>query len=518
MRMRKITILLMAICFVTSCNEFDDSEIWDKLNDHEYRIAYLEEVCNKMNADIANLQTIVTAIENNDFIVNAFPLSDGNGYSLTFKSGKSIVVYNGKNGVNGKDGITPIISVMKDVDGIYYWTVNGEWLLVNGEKVRASALDGEKGADGKDGVDGEDGKDGQNGAAGKDGITPQFKIEDDYWYISYDNGKSWEMLGKATGSDGLNGADGDAMFKRVFVENGYVCFELNDGVGTVVRLPLMKDGVLKVELETAGTLSNVLTSEETRTTTSLIVKGRINEKDMQHIQIMSNLYALDLSDACFESIDQFWFKINPYNKDVVNMNLEELVLPRVITTEYVDLSYCLALKKVVVSGEDVAFQSSYGEENIMVLCPNLRTIEYAEGVEACSNKFKWSEDMNTIETIVYPSTMTKIPPTITICADHEDSSPGFLFKVPDVKLVCKAITPPVVDPLYFFGGPDVKFGYDPDKKIYYTDVGASKPYILYYRIELHEDAILFVPKESIELYKTAPLWENFTNIKAIEDI
>ena len=155
--MRKFTILLMAICFVTSCSEFDDSEIWDKLNDHEYRIAYLEEVCNKMNADIANLQTIVTAIENNDFIVNAFPLSDGSGYSLTFKSGKSIVVYNGKNGVNGKDGITPIVSVMKDVDGIYYWTVNGEWLLVNGEKVRASALDGEKGADGKDGQNGIDG-------------------------------------------------------------------------------------------------------------------------------------------------------------------------------------------------------------------------------------------------------------------------------------------------------------------------------------------------------------------------
>ena len=57
-----------------SCNKFDDSAIWNKLNDHEGRIAYLEEVCKTMNTNIVTLQTLVTALEANDYIINASPL------------------------------------------------------------------------------------------------------------------------------------------------------------------------------------------------------------------------------------------------------------------------------------------------------------------------------------------------------------------------------------------------------------------------------------------------------------
>ena len=330
----------MTTCFAVSCSEFDDSEIWDKLNDHEYRIAYLEEVCNKMNADIANLQTIVTAIENNDFIVNAFPLSDGSGYSLTFKSGNSNVDYNGNNGVNGKDGITPIVSVMKDVDGIYYWTVNGEWLLVNGEKVRASALDGEKGADGKegqngadgkDGVDGEDGKDGQNGAAGKDGVTPQFKIEDNYWYISYDNGKSWEMLGKATGDDGLNGGDGDSFFKAVSIDDGYIQFVLNDGNETVIKVPYYMDDVLVFVSENFGDIKNKLNNQQKRTVVHLIVKGFVDDTDVRYIaDQMLAIEILDLRETNLLSIPDYAFCKGPvkYGKE----SIRRIYLPETCTT------------------------------------------------------------------------------------------------------------------------------------------------------------------------------------------
>ena len=65
------------------------------------------------------------------------------------------------------------------------------------------------GADGQDGQNGTDGKDGQDGQDGKDGVTPQLKIEDGYWYISYDNGTTWTQLGKATGEDGKDGIDGE---------------------------------------------------------------------------------------------------------------------------------------------------------------------------------------------------------------------------------------------------------------------------------------------------------------------
>ena len=233
--MKKSAIIaLTALCFAVACNKFDDSAIWEKLNDHENRIVYLEEVCRKMNTDIVNLQTIITALESNDNIVSVSPLATGDGYTFTFSSGKSIVIYSGvngqdgtdgkdgvdgKDGIDGKDGVTPVISVMKDTDGVYYWTVNGEWLLVNGNKVKASAEDGEDGTD---------------------GITPQFKIEDDYWYVSYDNGASWNSLGKASG------LQGDSYFSEVSVNDHFVVFVLKDG--TEITIPKNSQGDMSLEL------------------------------------------------------------------------------------------------------------------------------------------------------------------------------------------------------------------------------------------------------------------------------
>ena len=52
------------------------------------------------------------------------------------------------------------------------------------------------------------GKDGEDGSSGQDGITPRLKIEDGYWYVSYDNGSTWTRLSKATGEEGAPGQDG----------------------------------------------------------------------------------------------------------------------------------------------------------------------------------------------------------------------------------------------------------------------------------------------------------------------
>lgn len=58
---------------------------------------------------------------------------------------------------------------------------------------------------------GADGLDGKNGQDGIDGIAPQVKIgEDACWYVSYDEGATWQSLGvKATGEDGAPGAKGE---------------------------------------------------------------------------------------------------------------------------------------------------------------------------------------------------------------------------------------------------------------------------------------------------------------------
>ena len=234
---RLFTLFAIALAFVaSSCNKFDDSEIWDKLNEHDKRITALEELCKQMNTNIVALQTVVNALQKNDYITNVSPVrKDGEvvGYTITFAHSDTITIYhgtngkdgaNGKDGKDGKDGYTPQIGVMKDTDGIYYWTVDGEWLLDGkGNKVQAN------------GVNGTDGKDGNDGA---DGITPRLKIENDYWYVSYDNGATWTELGKATGEDGSNGADGedgDSIFKSVTQDDEYVYFNLADG--TMITLP-----------------------------------------------------------------------------------------------------------------------------------------------------------------------------------------------------------------------------------------------------------------------------------------
>ena len=203
---------LFAVVALTSC-KYDDDDLWTSVHGLENRVAKLEELCKQMNTNISSLQTIVTALQNNVYVTGTTPLmKDGKeiGYTITFSKGNPITIYHGKDGQDGEDGITPTISVKKDTDGVYYWTLNGEFIVVDGGKIQA------------------EGKDGTNGT------TPQFKIENDYWFVSYNNGANWTQLGKATGEDGIGG---DSMFSGVDYETStdYVIFTLSNG--TQIKLP-----------------------------------------------------------------------------------------------------------------------------------------------------------------------------------------------------------------------------------------------------------------------------------------
>lgn len=213
--MKKIILLLIIASAVFSgCDKYDDSSIKSDINDLKQRVAALEQQCKMMNENITSIQSILSAVQKHDGIVSVTDLPDGVGYSVLFSSGKLIYLYNGKNGANGRDGIdgsTPQISVRVDSDGIYYWTIDGEWMIVDGKKVKAIGTDG------------------------KDAITPQLKIEDDFWYITYDEGNTWIKLSRAKGDDGK---DSDNIFKSVTAEDGYVVFVLNDLGQTTIKVPL----------------------------------------------------------------------------------------------------------------------------------------------------------------------------------------------------------------------------------------------------------------------------------------
>ena len=215
--------------FAYSCS-YDDSGLIDRIEDLENRVEKLEQACKDINSNIEALQALVKALQENDYVTSVTPITENGevvGYTINFVKGDPITIYHGEdgkdgqNGADGKDGYTPQIGVREDVDGVIYWTIDGDWLLdEDGNKVKAVGADG---ADGTDGVD------------GQNGTTPSLKIEEGYWYVSLDGGATWTELGKATGEDGKDGADGDSMFEGIEQDDNYVYVYLSDG--TTLILP-----------------------------------------------------------------------------------------------------------------------------------------------------------------------------------------------------------------------------------------------------------------------------------------
>lgn len=204
MKIRTIVFYLLAMVAFVGC--YDDSKIWESLNDHELRIKQLEKICNQINTNISSLQSAVEALQKNDFVTSTAPIKENGkevGYTINFSSGESITIY------YGKDGKTPVISVKQDKDGVYYWTVDGDWLRdENGNMIPTT------------------------GPSGEDAVTPQMKISDGYWYLSYDEGKTWNQLGVASGEDG------DNFFDSVVETDEAVIMTLSDG--TVISIPKKK--------------------------------------------------------------------------------------------------------------------------------------------------------------------------------------------------------------------------------------------------------------------------------------
>lgn len=279
-RLYLIPILCATLLSGGCSKEYDDSALNGRLDGLEERVEALEELCRQMNTNISSLQTIVTALQSNDYITNVSPVKSGGktvGYTITFAQNGAITIYHGEDGKDGKpgadgqpgtpgtpgepgekgeDGTTPKIGVRQDADGIYYWTLNGEWLTDDyGNKIKAQGEDGAAGKPGEDGTPGKPGNDGATGTPGKDGITPMLEIRNGYWYVSYNDGESWQQLGKATGEDGKSGAEGkpgqkgDSMFEKVEQDDEYVYITL---AGETEAIAIPKKITLRIEF-TEGT-------------------------------------------------------------------------------------------------------------------------------------------------------------------------------------------------------------------------------------------------------------------------
>lgn len=183
---------------MTSC-KYDDDDLWANVDDLKDRVTSLEEKANAANSDIQALQAIVGALQNKLTVTKVEPVE--NGYKIVFSDGQTAVITNGVNGT------TPVISVEKGSDGLYYWTLDGELLRdAQGNPVCANGIKGDTGA-----------------AA----VAPQVRINPTTkeWEISIDGGTTWTSTGVVA-----EGTSDKSIFASVDVTQAdYITFVLADG-------------------------------------------------------------------------------------------------------------------------------------------------------------------------------------------------------------------------------------------------------------------------------------------------
>ena len=175
MKKRLIWAFAALVLFLTGCSV--DQGLIEKVNDLDERVSSLEKTVEELNKiTIPGLQSIVAAIQGNIYVTSVAPATDG--YTITFSNGTTAII---KNGADGEKGDKPAISVI-EIDGVFYWAADGEALLdASGNKVPVYTA------------------------------TPQLRINEGKWQISYDEGKTWadvDVMGSAGGST-ISIEDGD---------------------------------------------------------------------------------------------------------------------------------------------------------------------------------------------------------------------------------------------------------------------------------------------------------------------
>ena len=192
-------LLTLSLLFMGGCH----TELDNEMESLERRIEKLEKRCSEMNTTLQNLRTLVNTLQENDYVTRVESIYDGNsviGYTIYFTHSDPITLY------NGTDAGTPELGLGLGEDGVYYWTVKypgdeqASFITDNfGVRLAASA------------------------------ISPQLKIENGYWMVSYDGGEIWNNLGKATGDDGK------AFFDSITQSGDYVLFNMLNG--TTLSVP-----------------------------------------------------------------------------------------------------------------------------------------------------------------------------------------------------------------------------------------------------------------------------------------
>lgn len=227
--MKKVLFAIVAIAGI-ACSCTKDLE--DRVGVLEQKVTALE---NAVNANAASIEQLNTAAANS-VAISSVVKKDGY-YEINFADGTSAKLHE-----------SSIVGV-KEVDGVLYWTVNGEILQNNGTGARVCDE------------------------------APKFKHEDGKWKVSYDGGTVWSDVTIETK---------EITVKMEETENEYV-FTFDD-----VKIHVAKDNALIVKVtldEKDGFTGDVLTFDYTVTgadeTTKIYVesKGYAYELDKENCKL-----------------------------------------------------------------------------------------------------------------------------------------------------------------------------------------------------------------------------------------
>lgn len=205
MKLYKSLLFGLLVCGMAACDttdlERDINSLKDRVEDYEAQVQ-------KLNDDM----NIIRVLLDGNKTITSYSF-DGANYTLTLSNGETLTLTQGVMGAN-----YPSITIGE----------NGNWII--------AGVDSGKSAEAKDGEDAL--------------YTPQFKIENENWWVSYDGGVTWTDLGvKATGtasgtspiSNVEPASDGNSITIKLSDNNSYTIPVVKDLVCEIIE-PALADG------------------------------------------------------------------------------------------------------------------------------------------------------------------------------------------------------------------------------------------------------------------------------------
>lgn len=198
MKLYKSLLLGLLMCGFAACDttdlERDINSLKDRVEDYEAQVQ-------KLNDDM----NIIRVLLDGNKTITSYSF-DGTNYTMTLSNGETLTLTQGVVGAN-----YPSITIDEE---------SGNWII--------AGVDSGKKAEAKDGDDAP--------------YTPQFKIENENWWVSLDGGTTWTDLGvKATGT-----SSGTSPILNVepASDGNSITITLSDG--TPYTIPVVKDLVCEI--------------------------------------------------------------------------------------------------------------------------------------------------------------------------------------------------------------------------------------------------------------------------------